>query len=319
MSGRDLARRLARVPAAVAGLLVVTFALVHLAPGDPVLILAGEHGDAAYHAFIRARFGLDRPLPEQFLRHAARVLQGDLGTSWVHGRPVLAVVAERLPATLLLMLTALALSTTAGTLLGIRAARRAGRPEGFALQAAAVVGQALPVFWLGQLAVLGLAAGAGLFPVHGMTDPRRRLQGLAHALDVLHHLALPALVLAAGELALVSRLVRAGLLEAFQADYVRTARAKGLAEAAVLRHALGNALLPVVTVVGVRLGMLLAGAVMVEAVFAWPGLGRLLLASVQARDHPVLLGLFLVLAVSLVLATLLADLVGAWLDPRIRR
>lgn len=176
----------------------------------------------------------------------------------------------------------------------------------------------MPSFWLGQVAVLTLAVGAGLFPVQGMTDARSSLQGAGYALDVLHHLALPALVLAASELALTTRLVRAGVLEALGTEYVRTARAKGLPEAGVLRHALRNALLPVTTVIGARTGMLLSGAALVEIVFAWPGLGRLLLTSLQTRDYPVLLGLFLIVSLAVILANLLTDLVYAWLDPRIR-
>jgi peptide/nickel transport system permease protein len=303
---------------AVAGLLVLTFCLMHLAPGDPVIALGGEHGDAAYYAFIRAKFGLDRPLPEQLAVYATRVVGGDLGSSFVHGRPVLDVIAERLPATLLLMLTALGLSTAAGVGLGIVAARRVHRALDLLVRCVALLGHAAPPFWLSQIAILALAVGLGLFPVQGMTDARRSLAGLAHAADVAWHLALPALILAAGELALTTRLVRAALIEALGSDYVRTARAKGLPEALVTGHALSNALLSVVTLIGSRVAMLCAGAVLVEAVFAWPGVGQLLLASLLSRDYPVLLGIFLLVSISVVLANLLTDLVYGWLDPRIR-
>jgi peptide/nickel transport system permease protein len=186
------------------------------------------------------------------------------------------------------------------------------------LRTAALLGYATPSFWLGQLAVLAIAVGTGLFPVQGMTDARQPSIGLGHLGDVLHHLALPALVLAANELALTTRLVRIGLLEAMAADYVRTARAKGLPERRVARHALRNALLPVVTVIGGRVGMLCSGAVLVEAVFAWPGLGQLLVSSLRARDFPLLLAMFLLVSVAVVLANLLTDLFYGWLDPRIR-
>lgn len=302
----------------LAALLLLTFALIHLAPGDPIVALAGEHGDPGYYAAMREKFGLDRPLPEQLLAYVQNVLRGDLGTSFVHGQPVLAVIAERLPATLLLMLTALLLSSACGVALGTLAARRASRPADLAVRTGSLLGYATPTFWLGQLAVLFLAAGTGLFPVQGMSDARRPGTGLAHVLDVLHHLALPALVLAASELALTTRLVRTGVLQALSTDYVRTARAKGLPEGRVVRHALGNALLPVVTVIGGRTGMLCSGAVLVEAVFAWPGIGRLLLASLLARDYPVLLGIFLLVSAAVVLANLLTDLAYGWLDPRIR-
>ncbi len=318
MSGRYLLRRLAQVVPAAVGIVVVAFLLVHLAPGDPVLALAGEHGDAAYYAFIRAKFRLDRPLPEQLVAYLASVARGDLGVSFVHGRPVLDVIAERVPATLLLTVTALGLSSLLGIALGTATARRAYRSGDVVVRTASLLGYAMPCFWLGQVAVLTLAVGAGLFPVQGMTDARSSLQGAGYALDVLHHLALPALVLAASELALTTRLVRAGVLEALGTEYVRTARAKGLPEAGVLRHALRNVLLPVTTVIGARTGMLLSGAALVEIVFAWPGLGRLLLTSLQTRDYPVLLGLFLIVSLAVILANLLTDLVYAWLDPRIR-
>jgi len=318
VSGRYLLRRLAQVVPAAVGIVVVAFLLVHLAPGDPVLALAGEHGDAAYYAFIRAKFRLDRPLPEQLVAYLASVARGDLGVSFVHGRPVLDVIAERVPATLLLTVTALGLSSLLGIALGTATARRAYRSGDVVVRTASLLGYAMPCFWLGQVAVLTLAVGAGLFPVQGMTDARSSLQGAGYALDVLHHLALPALVLAASELALTTRLVRAGVLEALGTEYVRTARAKGLPEAGVLRHALRNVLLPVTTVIGARTGMLLSGAALVEIVFAWPGLGRLLLTSLQTRDYPVLLGLFLIVSLAVILANLLTDLVYAWLDPRIR-
>jgi peptide/nickel transport system permease protein len=198
------------------------------------------------------------------------------------------------------------------------AARCAHRPTDFALRVLAIVGHATPSFWLAQIAIVVLAIGTGLFPVQGMTDPRRPPSGFAHAIDVARHLVLPAIVLAANELALTTRLVRIGLLDALGTEYVRTARAKGLPERSVTRHALGNALLPIVTVIGSRVGMLCSGAVLVEAVFAWPGIGQLLLSSLLSRDYPVLLGIFLLVSTAVVLANLVTDLVYGWLDPRIR-
>jgi peptide/nickel transport system permease protein len=318
MTPRYLLWRLVQVVPAVAGILVVAFVAVHTAPGDPVLALAGEHGDAAYYAFIRAKFGLDRPLPEQLVVYAGRVVSGDFGLSFVHGRPVAAVIAERLPATILLIGTALAVSTTIGVALGVLAARRAGQPSDLVLRTAALLAHAMPSFWLAQMAAITLAVGTGWFPVQGLTDARHAFTGWRYALDVLHHLALPALVLAASELALTTRLTRTGVLDALATDYVRTARAKGLPEQGVVRHALCNALLPVVTVVGSRAGLVVTGAVLVETVFAWPGLGQLLLSSIQTRDVPVLLGLFLLASLTVIVANLVTDLAYAWLDPRIR-
>ena len=318
MSGRYLLRRLVQVVPAVAAIVITAFVVIHVAPGDPVLALAGQHGDAAYYALIRAKFGLDRPLPEQLLVYVANVVRGDLGVSYVHGRPVVAVVLERLPATLLLMTTALIVSTIVGIALGLTAARRVDRPTDLMVRVAALIGYATPSFWLAQIAALTLALGTGWFPVQGITDARQAWTGWRYAADIIHHLALPALVLAINELALTTRLVRTGVLEAFSLDYIRTARAKGLPERAVARHAFRNALLPVVTVIGGRIGMLFTGAILVETVFAWPGLGQLLLSSIQTRDVPVLLALFLLVSLAVILTNVVTDLAYAWLDPRIR-
>jgi peptide/nickel transport system permease protein len=318
VSTRYLLRRVAQVVPAVAGIVLLAFIVIHTAPGDPVLVLAGEHGDAAYYAFMRQKFGLDRSLPEQLLAYASRLLHGDLGLSYVHGRPVVDVVSERLPATLLLTTTALALSSAGGVVLGVLSARRADGPGDFLLRTAALLGHAMPSFWLAQIAAITLALGTGLFPVQGLTDARQSWTGGRYLLDVLHHLVLPALVLAAGELALTTRLTRAGVLEGLATDYARTARAKGLPDSAVVRHALRNAMLPLVTVIGGRVGMIVTGAVLVETVFAWPGLGQLMLSSIQTRDVPVLLGMFLLVSVAVIIANLLTDLAYAWLDPRVR-
>ncbi|MET0488176.1 MAG: ABC transporter permease [Candidatus Rokuibacteriota bacterium] len=318
MSPRYLLRRVAQVVPAVGGIVLLAFIVIHTAPGDPVLALAGEHGDAAYYAFMRQKFGLDRSLPEQLLAYASRLLHGDLGVSYVHGRPVVDVVSERLPATLLLTTTALALSSAGGLALGVLAARRADRTADFVVRTGALLGYATPSFWLAQIAAITLALGTGLFPVQGFTDARRQLAGGRYVLDVLHHLVLPALVLAAGELALTTRLTRAGVLEGLATDYARTARAKGLPDRAVVRHALRNAMLPLVTVIGGRVGMIVTGAVLVETVFAWPGLGQLMLSSIQTRDVPVLLGMFLLVSVAVIIVNLLTDLAYAWLDPRVR-
>jgi peptide/nickel transport system permease protein len=231
---------------------------------------------------------------------------------------VAAVIAERLPATLLLVSTALVLSSVAGVGLGVLAARHGRRPADVTINSVALLGYAIPSFWLGQMVLLALAVGTGLFPVQGMTDARNPQRGFGYVLDVLHHLALPALVLAANELALTTRLVRTGLLEALGTDYVRAARAKGLPEGLVIRHALRNVMLPVITVIGSRAGMFLSGAVLVEVVFAWPGLGRLLLSSLLARDYPILLGMFLLISIGVILVNLITDLAYAWLDPRLR-
>jgi peptide/nickel transport system permease protein len=316
---RYVVRRLLQVLPAVASILVVTFAVVHAAPGDPVVAVAGESGNEAYYAFMREKFGLDRPLPQQFLTYAGNVLRGDLGTSFVQGQAVSDLIAERVGPTLLLMGTALLVSSIGGILLGALAARRPFGPFDLAVSTTALIGYALPVFWLAQLAMLSLAFRFGWFPIQGMTTARASYAGLAHYADVARHLVLPSLVLAASEVALITRIARTGILAEMNSDYVRVAQAKGLSRSsALLRHALRNALLPVVTVVGTRIGFLFSGAVLVETVFGWPGLGRLVLSAAQTRDHPILLGMVLLVAFSLVLSNLLTDLLYARVDPRIR-
>ena len=319
MSGWYVLRRLLQVIPSVAAILVITFMAIHLAPGDPIAALAGESGDAGYYQFMREKFGLDRPLLQQFLTYVTNVAQGDLGNSYVQGRPVVDAIAQRLPATLLLMGTAVSVAGISGVVLGALAARRPSGPFDVGVTTTALVGYAVPVFWLAQLATIFIAFRIGWFPIQGMTDLRANYSGARHFLDIAHHLILPASVLALSEVALVSRLTRTGVVQEMSTAYVTTARANGLSSRRVLfGHALPNAMLPVVTVMGTRLGYLVSGAILVETVFAWPGLGRLLLTATQNNDHPVLLGLVLLVAFSVVAANFVTDLVTAAIDPRIR-
>lgn len=317
--GRYVARRVLQAVPVLFSILVLTFALVHLAPGDPIAILAGDAGDAAYYAEMRAKFGLDRPLPEQLVAYVGNALRGDLGVSFAHRRPVLEVIADRVPATLLLMLTALALSTALGIALGALAARHAGRAVDHAITVGTLLGAATPAFWLGQVLVIVFAWLLGWFPVQGMTTARGVAPGFPQVVDVAHHMVLPVATLALLQLALVTRLVRAGVREALLEEYARTAAAKGVGRTGiVLRHALPNAMLPVVTVVGSHFGTLLTGAVLTEIIFAWPGIGRLLYDATLARDHPLLMAIFIVASLSVVGANLVTDLVYGRLDPRVR-
>lgn len=319
MTARYVGRRLVQVVPAVAGIVLVGFLLIHLAPGDPVLALAGDSGDAEYYAYMRRKFGLDRPLHAQLATYAHNVVRGDLGVSYVHGRPAIDVIAERVGPTLLLTTSALLVTTVGGIAVGVAVAGRHGGPLDMTLTTVTLAIYAAPVFWLGQLALLTLGMRTDWFPVHGMTTPGTDATGVAWLLDVARHLALPAAVLAAAEVAAVARLTRVGVREELQLDHIRTARAKGASDVRVLvRHALRRPLLPVVTVIGGRVGHLLAGAVVVEILFSWPGLGRLLVTSAQTRDAPIVLGIFMLVAFGVVLANLATDLVYARLDPRIR-
>ncbi len=303
----------------VAGIVLVGFLLIHLAPGDPVLALAGEHGDAQYYSFMRQRFGLDEPLPQQLATYFRRVAVGDLGFSYVHGRATLQVIMERAPATLLLTGTALVFAVLFAIPLGILAARRPHGARDIGISALALGFYSAPIFWLGQLSILVIALHLGLLPVHGMTSPGSAAAGMSHVSDVMRHLALPALVLASHEITVLVRLTRSGLIDELTRDHIRTARAKGVRERLVmLHHALPRALLPVLTVVGNRAGHMLAGAAIVEIVFGWPGMGRLLLTSLQTRDAPILLGLFFVVSFTVILFNLVTDLLYAAIDPRVR-
>lgn len=318
---RFVLRRLVRAAPALATILVVTFVLIQLAPGDAVDALAGAGGDEATNAYLRSYLALDEPLWEQFGAYVANLAKGDLGVSFVQGgTPVAELIGDRLGATLLLVGTALALSSVGGILLGALVARWPNGAFDAAVSTVSLVAYAIPGFWLAQLLVLFFAIRAGWFPIQGMTDARAEYTGMAAVADVAHHLVLPALVLAISETALVARVTRAGLLAEKGHDYVRTARAKGATERrAIIGHALPNALLPVVTVIGTRVGLLFTYAIVTETVFGWPGLGTLLLSASQSRDRPVLLGLVLLVSVSVVVANLATDLVYGWIDPRARR
>jgi peptide/nickel transport system permease protein len=319
VSASYLLRRSAQLIPAVVVIVVLGFLLVQLSPGDPLYALAGESGDAAYYELARERYGLDQPLPRQLSTYGGRLLRGDLGYSIAQGRPVAELIASRAGATLLLATTALVLSVGAGVAFGIRAARRPGGPIDVITGSAAVALFAAPVFWLGQLAILGLSFRLGWFPVQGTGSVRSDATGFGAVLELAHHLTLPAVVLASQGVAVVARLTRHSLIEELGTDHVRAARGRGLSERRVIgKHALRRALLPVVTIVGGRVGHLLSGAAVVEIVFGWPGLGRLLLTATQTRDTPVLLGVFLVVATTVVVANLLTDVVYALLDPRIQ-
>jgi peptide/nickel transport system permease protein len=313
-----LGRRVLQLVPAVLGVLIVGFLLIELAPGDPVIALAGEAGDAAYYEFMREKFGLDRPLPERFATFLSNLVRGDLGVSYTRNQPAMRVVLQRVPATLLLAATALAISSVAGILVGVLTSKRAGRFSDLAINTGMLTVFAAPVFWVGQLMLLAFGVHLGWFPVHGMASPGSAATGLSRVADVAHHLALPALALASQEIAATARLTRTGMITQLRRDHVRTARAKGCPEGRVMFvHGLRSALLPVVTLIGGRVGHLLAGAVVVEAVFSWPGIGRLLLSAMQTRDTPILLSIFLLVGITVVLANLLTDLAYRALDPRI--
>lgn len=298
-------KRLLGIVPVVFGVLLLTFLLVHLVPGDPVEVMLGESATPADRGALRAELGLDRPLPVQFLDYLDKLAHGDFGHSIHTHAPISSLLAERIPATARLASLSLAIAVAIGLPLGIAAALRHRRwPDSLATLSALTL-SAMPHFWLGPLLMLVFALWLGWLPVSGME------QGAS--------IVLPALTLASGLAAILTRMTRASLLEVLNEDFVRTARAKGLPERIVImRHALKAALLPVVTVVGLQLGSLLAGAVITETVFGWDGVGRLLVESIEKRDYPVTQACVLVIALTYVLVNLLTDLVYARLDPRVR-
>ena len=317
-----LLSRLAWAAGLVVAVLAINFTLIHAAPGDPASVIAGEMGggDAATMASINKAYGLDRPLPVQFVTYIGKSLQGDLGQSYTFSRPVSGLIADRIGPTILLVLTALVFAIIVGTLLGVFASRRPDSMASGAVTVLSLVGYAMPVFWTGILLVILFGKVWPILPIAGMRDVRQfGVTGWAAAWDIAQHLVLPALTLSIIYLAQYSRLARASMLEVLGSDYIRTARAKGLSEwVVVFKHALRNALMPIVTVAGLQFGNLISGAVLVETVFSWPGLGTLALEAILGRDYPTLLGVLTFSALLVILANLLTDLSYRWIDPRLR-
>jgi len=299
-----LRRILISIPTLI-GVLIIVFMMVRLAPGDPAVLLAGEFATPEVIERARERFGLDRSYPEQFVRFVGGLVQGDLGRSTRTNRLVTTDLATFFPNTLELALAAIVVALVVGVPAGVISALRPNGPLDFGVTFIALLGVSMPVFWFGLLAILFFSVQLGWFPVAGR--------------GTWQHLVLPAITLGLSSTAIIARMTRSSMLEVLNLDFVRTARAKGLPDrSVVLKHALRNALVPVVTVVGLQFGALLAGAVITETVFTWPGIGRLLVDSIRARDYPVVQGSVLLIAVSFVLVNLVVDLIYGFIDPRIR-
>lgn len=306
----------------LAGVVVLNFFLIRLAPGDPAEVIAGDMGGATAEvlASIRADYGLDQPLLTQLGVYLGDMMRGDLGQSYFFNRPVTELIAERIGPTILLVIAAQVIAVTGGVSMGVLAARRPNGLFSGVVSVVATVGYAVPVFWMGIMLVILFASVIPIFPVEGMTDVRLRgAAWLPWMIDILHHLFLPALTLAIIYLAIYARLARASMLDVLGADYVRTARAKGASERVVLfRHALRNAALPIITVAGLQFGGLLSGALLVETVFNWPGMGTLAFDAILRRDYTTLLGVLFFAAVMVVIVNIITDLSYRIADPRLR-
>jgi len=304
--GTYILRRVLLAVPTVFGVITLVFLLIHLTPGDPVDVMLGETAQAADKVQLRRQMGLDRPLPVQYARYLYHLARGDLGRSLHSGRPVRRLIMARYPATLELASAALVFALGLAVPLGILAAARPHSIWDGLGRVVAVLGAAMPNFWLGPLLILLFAIDLEWAPVSGR--------------DGLAHLVLPALTLGIGMAGVLTRMLRATVLERLGDDYVRTARAKGASERRILlMHTLRNAALPVVTILGLQAGALLAGTIITETIFSWPGLGRLTLLAIQTRDYPLVQGCILVIALSYVGINLFTDLMYGWIDPRLRR
>ena len=316
-----ISKRLVYALILILAVLVLNFLLIHLAPGDPAEVIAGESGGATEEmlAEIRSSYGLDKPLHEQLGIYLYKAAQGDLGNSFYYNQPVTELILGRIGQTLLLVITALTMAAVVGTLLGVLASRN---PQGIVsnlVSLLALFGYSAPIFWTGLMLIILFASIIPIFPISGMVDPR--LYGASTwtwLLDVLHHLVLPAFTLGFVYIAQYARLTRASMIEVMGSDYIRTARAKGVAERVVYgHHALRNAILPVITIIGLQFGTIVSGAVLVETVFSWPGLGTLAFDSILARDYPTVLGILFFSSLMVIVANLVTDLVYGLIDPRI--
>jgi peptide/nickel transport system permease protein len=303
----------------IVGVTLLTFFLIHAAPGDPIYALAGDGGSPAYYDDMRARYGLDRPLLAQLLTYTGLVFSGDLGYSFMFQAPVGRVLLDHLPSSLLLGAAALLIAMTAGVALGLLCA---ARPDGWADRVIRVlipVLYASPVFWMGQILVLFFALRLGLLPVGGMSSVRDPQSGLAYALDVLTHLILPAVTLALPFVAIVTSVTRASVLQALGEPFIQAAAARGAGRhALIVRHAAPNAGLPIAALIGQHAAGLVAGAALTESLFGWPGIGYLVLHASLHRDYPLVTGSFIVISAGVAAVNIATDAACAWLDPRVR-
>lgn len=315
-----IARRLVQAIPVIVGIIVLNFVLLHLAPGDVVDVLAGEAGHATpeYMAELRKRFGLDQPVHVQLLYYLGNIASFDLGYSYRHSMPVAELIFARLWPTLLLMVTAFTIAIAIGTFLGVLAARYAHTWRDSVITGFALFCYASPLFWVGLMLIILFSIKLDWLPTSGMETIGAFKTGFDRALDIAHHLILPAVTLSLFYLALYTRLARSSMLEVSRLDYVTTARAKGLREPRVVyRHVLRNALLPIATMAGVQMASMLGGSVIVESLFGWPGLGLLAFNSLFARDLNLLLGIFFLSSLLVVAVNLVVDMLYTLLDPRI--
>lgn len=328
-------RKLIHLVPTLVGASIIAFALIRLVPGDPVTNLLGERGgDPQVVAEMRSKFGLDLPQWRQYLIFVGNAVRGDMGVSIISHRPVSEEFLSRFPATMELSLVALFWATLIGIPAGILAAIKKNSWADYTVVGASLVGYSMPIFWWGLIVILVFSVGLGWFPVSGrigvefdvptftglmLIDVWRSEDSWRAFISVLQHLVLPAFVLGTVPLAVIARMTRSSLIEVMSEDFIRAARAKGISSAQLIwKHALRNALVPIFTVMGLLLGSLLTGAVLTETIFSWPGMGRWLVKSVEARDYPVIQGGVLYLALIIVIVNMTVDLLYVWAWPKMR-
>jgi peptide/nickel transport system permease protein len=315
-----IAMRLVKMVLVAIAVVLLSFFLIRLAPGDAATVMAGQSGfaDEAFMKSLRAEYGLDQPLPVQLWKYVKTVAHGDLGTSYVRRQPVLDIILERLPNTMLLDAFALVVAIFGGVWLGAMASRRPGSASDTGVTVLAMLFYAVPQFWLGMMAVLVFSVWLAWLPPFGIETMGADYTGLARLGDIAEHMILPGMTLALYFMASYARLTRAAMIEVADQDFVKTARAKGISERQVARrHILRNAMIPLVTYAGLQASILIGGSVLVENVFSWPGIGTLAYDAVMARDNPLLLGIFMVTAVLVSLFNLITDIAYSIVDPRV--
>ena len=316
--GHYLLTRISQIPITLGIILGISFFLIHAAPGDPVAALAGDYVTKEYRDLIIQHYGLDQPLITQSFKYFKNVVTGDFGDSYYFKAPVFAVISTRVLPTLLLIVPSVVLSTFFGIVLGMLTVRFKSYTIGIGIPILATIIYALPTFWLGYILILFFSIKLNIFPIQGMSNPRYSLEGLEYYIDVFKHLALPLLTMVLTQLAQVVLLVKSRLSEEIQRPYFKTALSKGLKrQSAIFNHALPNAMLPIVTVLGTRFGFLITGSILTETVFAWPGLGRLMIIAIEVRDYPLVLGILFMLSLIILILNLITDLIYTILDPRI--
>ena len=316
--GHYLLTRISQIPITLGIILGISFFLIHAAPGDPVAALAGDYVTKEYRDLIIQHYGLDQPLITQSFKYFKNVVTGDFGDSYYFKAPVFAVISTRVLPTLLLIVPSVLLSTFFGIVLGMLTVRFKSYTIGIGIPILATIIYALPTFWLGYLLILFFSINLNIFPIQGMSNPRYSLEGWEYYIDVFKHLALPLLTMVLTQLAQVVLLVKSRLSEEIQRPYFNTALSKGLKrQSAIFNHALPNAMLPIVTVLGTRFGFLITGSILTETVFAWPGLGRLMIIAIEVRDYPLVLGILFMLSLIILILNLITDLIYTILDPRI--